>query len=84
MFFNTQLYNSFVKKNANFFVLSLISYVHSTNVAHGQRFKNEKINFIQAIPKQETLPYPNIFISSYHILYLQSDLDSNKKQSVQP
>jgi len=35
-----------------------------------KRFKNEKINFIQAILKLETLLYQNIFISFYHILYI--------------
>ena len=43
-------------------------------------FKNEKVNFIQAILKLETLNYQNIFISFYHILYIQSDLDSKKKK----
>ncbi len=43
-------------------------------------FKNEKNNFIQAILKLETLLYQNTFISRYHILYLQSDLDSNKNK----
>jgi hypothetical protein len=43
-------------------------------------FKNEKVNFIQAILKLEILLYQNIFISFYHILYLLSDLDSNKKK----
>jgi hypothetical protein len=33
-------------------------------------FKNEKINFIQAILKLETLLYQNIFISFHHILYM--------------
>jgi hypothetical protein len=28
-------------------------------------FKNEKINFIQAFPKQESLLFQNIFISFY-------------------
>ena len=46
-------------------------------------FKNEKINFIQAILKLETYLYQNIFISFHHILYIESDLDSNKKKVVQ-
>jgi len=33
-------------------------------------FKNEKINFIQAILKLEILLDQNIFKSFYHILYL--------------
>jgi len=33
-------------------------------------FKDEKINFIQAFLKQETLLYQNMFILFYHILYL--------------
>jgi len=41
-------------------------------------FKNEKVNFIQAILRLETLLYQNIFISFYHFLYIRSDLDSNK------
>ena len=32
-------------------------------------FKNEKINFIQAILKLETLLYQNIFILFHRILY---------------
>ena len=35
---NTQPYNLFAKKNAYFFVLYLITYLRSTNVALGQRF----------------------------------------------
>jgi hypothetical protein len=41
-------------------------------------FKNEKINLSKAILKLATLLYQNILISFYHILYLKSDLDSNK------
>ncbi len=44
-------------------------------------FKNEKINFIPAFLKQETLLFQNMFILSHHILYLQSDFDSNKQKS---
>ncbi len=35
-------------------------------------FKNEKINLITSILKLETLLYQNIFISFYHILYIES------------
>ena len=45
-------------------------------------FKNEKINFIPAFLKLETLLFQNMFILFYHILYLYSDFDSNKKKSV--
>ncbi len=45
-------------------------------------FKNEKINFIQAFLKLETLLFYNMFILFYHILYLWSDFDSNKKKIV--
>ena len=44
-------------------------------------FKNEKIYFIQAILKLETLLYQNIFISFYHILYLYSDFRLKQKKS---
>jgi hypothetical protein len=36
--FISQPYNLFIKKNAYFFVLYLIKYLHYTNDAHGQRF----------------------------------------------
>ncbi len=39
-------------------------------------FKNEKINFIPAFLKLETLLYQNIYILFHLILYLQSDFDS--------
>jgi len=44
-------------------------------------FKNEQINFIQALLKLETLLFQNMFILAHHILYWYSDFDSNKKKS---
>ena len=58
------------KKNDNFFLsgISKFIWIHS-HLAHGQAFR-VRVNFIQAILKQETLLYQNIFVSFDHILYL--------------
>ncbi len=43
-------------------------------------FKNQKTSFCLSILKLETLLFQNIFIPFYNILFLYSDLDSNKKK----
>ncbi len=41
----------------------------------------KKINLSPAFLKLETLPFQNMFLLFYHILYWKSDFDSNKKKN---